>query len=180
MLDLRHRVTLAIKRNLLFAIRPFVGNRKYTIRYTKLLAHYGVDICPFGDCGFIATSVVFDRFDYTRIHIGRNVYLTHDVVLLVHDLSAVTAFNACGEVIDKGSFRNPADIYIGNNVFIGVRSVILPGTTIGDNVVIGVGSIVKGHIPSNTVWAGNPARMIETTQEYWEKLNTRGCFTEKQ
>lgn len=51
-------------------------------------------------------------------------------------------------------------IQIGNNVFIGMRALILKGVTIGDNVVIGAGSVVTKKIPSNSVYAGIPARRI--------------------
>ena len=57
-----------------------------------------------------------------------------------------------------------------------MRSIILPGTTIGDNVVIGAGSIVKGKIPSGTVWAGVPAKQITTVDKQYERLSSRGAF----
>lgn len=53
--------------------------------------------------------------------------------------------------------------------FLGQRCIILPGTRIGDNVIIGAGAVVHGNIPNNTVWAGNPAKMICTLFEYKEK-----------
>jgi acetyltransferase-like isoleucine patch superfamily enzyme len=59
-------------------------------------------------------------------------------------------------------------IRVGNNVFIGYGSIILPGVTIGDNVVIGAGSIVSRDIPSNSVAVGVPARVIKTIDEYRE------------
>lgn len=51
-------------------------------------------------------------------------------------------------------------IHIGNNVWIGAHSVVLPGVTIGDNAVVGAGSIVTRDIPANTVAFGNPCRVI--------------------
>jgi len=53
-----------------------------------------------------------------------------------------------------------ADVAIGNNVFIGANSTILPGAIINDNVVIGAGSVVKGELTPNGVYAGVPARLI--------------------
>jgi len=52
-------------------------------------------------------------------------------------------------------------IKIGNNVWIGMNSVILPGVKIGDNVIIGAGSVVTKDLPNNCVAAGNPAKVIK-------------------
>ena len=52
-------------------------------------------------------------------------------------------------------------ITIGNDVFIGAKSIILKGVTIGENSVIGAGSIVTKSVPANQIWAGNPAKFIK-------------------
>ena len=54
---------------------------------------------------------------------------------------------------------------IGNNVWIGGGSIILPGITIGDNTTIGAGSVVTKSIPDNCVAAGNPCRIIRKIEE---------------
>lgn len=56
-------------------------------------------------------------------------------------------------------------IHIGNNVWIGANSVILPGVNIGDNSVIGAGSIVTKDIPSNVIAVGNPCRVLREINE---------------
>lgn len=65
-------------------------------------------------------------------------------------------------------------ITIGENVFIGARSTILPGVTIGNRAIIAAGSIVSKSIPAGEVWGGVPAHFIMTTDEYAEKclMNT--------
>ena len=60
-------------------------------------------------------------------------------------------------------------IKIGRNCFIGCRSTILAGVTIGDNVIIGAGSVVNRDIPSNTVAAGVPCKVICTLEDYEKK-----------
>ena len=61
------------------------------------------------------------------------------------------------------------DIRIESNIFIGHKAIILPGTHIESNVIVGAGSVVKGRLISNNVYAGVPAKYICTTQEYFDK-----------
>lgn len=56
---------------------------------------------------------------------------------------------------------NSAPISIGNDVFIGARSIILKGVTIGDRSVIGAGSVVTKNVPADCIFAGNPAKEIK-------------------
>ena len=51
-------------------------------------------------------------------------------------------------------------ITIGDNVWLGGNTIVLPGVTIGDNVVIGAGSVVTKDIPSNVIAVGGPCRVI--------------------
>ena len=64
-------------------------------------------------------------------------------------------------------------VTIGNNVWIGANSVVLPGVTIGDNSVIGAGSVVTKDIPANVVAVGNPCKVMreigEHDKEYYYK-----------
>ena len=84
---------------------------------------------------------------YEKIQIGNDVMLGPNVLIYDqdHDYSLEV-----GGVKAMKFVTTP--ISIGNNVWIAANSVILRGTTIGDNVVIAAGSIVKGNIPSNTVY----------------------------
>lgn len=56
-------------------------------------------------------------------------------------------------------------IAIGDNVWIGSRSLILPGTTIGEGSVVSAASVVRGDIPPYTLVAGNPARTVRALKE---------------
>lgn len=172
-------VVKGLEKRLLFFLKKthLINERNFTNRYIRLLRKMGVDIADYDIDSFIAETVYLDSYDRHRIHIGKNVYLTNDVIILVHDQSAVTVYNSqhVGNE-NKGTLYAPGDVHIGNNVFIGMRSVILPGAVIGDNVVIGAGSIVKGRIPSGTVWAGVPAKQICTIDQQYVRLSARGVF----
>jgi len=54
----------------------------------------------------------------------------------------------------------PAPIVIGDNVWLGVNSIVLKGVTIGENTVIGANSVVTRDIPPNVIAAGNPCKVI--------------------
>jgi len=51
-------------------------------------------------------------------------------------------------------------VTIGNNVWLPARTIMLPNTSIGDNCVIGIGSIITKPIPSNSMAAGSPCRVL--------------------
>lgn len=56
-------------------------------------------------------------------------------------------------------------VYIKANVWIGANVIILPGVTINENCIIGAGSVVTKDIPSNCLYAGNPAKFIKKIYE---------------
>lgn len=70
-----------------------------------------------------------------------------------------------------------APIFVGNNVFIGLGAIILPGVQIGNNVVIGAGSVVTANVPDNSVVAGVPARRLSDIETYRRKSLARAVFT---
>ena len=70
----------------------------------------------------------------------------------------------CKNIIDQG--HNLAkDILLEEGCWISANSIILPGVTIGENAVVGAGSIVTKDIPPQTVYAGNPAKLIKVISE---------------
>lgn len=93
------------------------------------------------------------------ICIGDNVTLASGVYIIAHDASTKHFFNK----------SKVGGVEIGSNVFVGARSVILPNVHIGNNVVIGAGSCVAQNVESGTVVAGNPAKKIQTIEEFIEK-----------
>ena len=66
-----------------------------------------------------------------------------------------------------------APIIIGNDVYIGVRTLIMPGVRIGNRVVIGAGSIVTRDIPDNSVAVGVPARVIKSVDAYLQQMKKK-------
>lgn len=93
------------------------------------------------------------------ITIGDNVTFAPRVHILAHDASTKRFLG----------YTKIGLVNIGNNVFIGANSTVLPNVKIGDNCIIGAGCVVTKNIPGNSVVAGNPMRVICTYDEYMEK-----------
>ncbi|WP_304412471.1 acyltransferase [Butyrivibrio sp. WCD3002] len=110
------------------------------------------------------------------ISIGNDVRINENVILYTHDGGAWVLRHMYKDYNDVDMFGK---IKIGNNVHIGTRAIIMPGVEIGDNCIIGVGAIVTKSVPSNTIAAGIPARVIETIDEYVEKNKQRFLHTSK-
>ena len=115
----------------------------------KYLREQGVKIGE--DCRI--DSLLFSTEPYL-IEIGNKVSIANGSVLITHDAS-ITCFR--DEYPDSDLFGK---ILIGNNVFVGLNSMILPNTIIGNNCIIGAGSIVRGKFPDNSIIMGNPATRI--------------------
>ena len=94
------------------------------------------------------------------VSIGDRVTVTAGVQFITHDGSTWLLRD------DKGRRYRYAPIVIGNDVFIGGNSIILPGVKIGNRVVVGAGSVVNRSIPDNCVVAGVPARFIRTFDQF--------------
>jgi len=115
-------------------------------------------------------GVILDPSHVWHIHIGDNVTLVPRVHVLAHDASL------CYHL----GYARIGNVNIGNNVFVGAETVILPNVTIGDNSIIGANSTVSRDIPANVVAAGSPAKVICTLEEYLQKnrelMKNRPCY----
>jgi maltose O-acetyltransferase len=89
------------------------------------------------------------------IEIGDYATLSSRVEVLAHDASMRQGLG----------YTRIAKTVIGTRAYIGAGSVILPGVKIGDRAVIGAGSVVTRDVPPDVVAAGNPARVLRTTEE---------------
>ena len=89
--------------------------------------------------------------------IGNNVNVATEVLFMEHDI----IHRMLNKKFHTTKFKEKlGTIEIGNDVFIGARSIILYNTKIGNNVIIGAGSIVTKNIPDNSVAVGVPAKVI--------------------
>jgi len=127
---------------------------------TKQLVKRGLKVGK----NFDKTSLVTIDYGFCwLIEIGDNVTLAPRSIILAHDAS--TKMWLGKTKIGK--------VKIGNNVFVGANSVVLPNVTIGDNVVIGAGSVVASDIPSGVIAAGVPARPIMSSEDYITKMRNK-------
>lgn len=138
--------------------------------YNFLLRLMGVKMQ--GNPRYISTQVRFDDFD--KITLSERVVISEKVILLTHDYSVTTGLIAIGNT-PKTDIAFIKEIKIGNNVFIGMGAIIMPGTIINDNVVIGAGSVVRGEIPTDSIVIGNPSVIVGKLSEksilWQEKIN---------
>ena len=108
-------------------------------------------------------GVILDPGHCWLIEIGDNVTMAPRVHILCHDASTKQFLG----------YTKIGRVTIGDNVFIGAESVILPGICIGNNVVIGANSTVTHNVSDNSVVVGSPARVISTLDKYLEKEKQR-------
>lgn len=93
------------------------------------------------------------------ISVGDNVVFSQNVKVLAHDAST----NLVGPYTKVGL------VTIGDNVFVGANVTILCNVEIGNDVIIGAGSVVTCDIPANSIAAGNPARVIDSMENFRAK-----------
>ena len=89
------------------------------------------------------------QLDFTNprgIHIGDGTYVAFDSVIFAHDMSRVWH----------------TDTYVGANCFIGAQAIIMPGVRVGDECIVGSGAVVTKDVPSGSIVAGNPAKIIRS------------------
>lgn len=128
----------------------------------------------FGSMG--SNPFVGDNFhcDFGQnIHVGNNFHADYNCTML--DLAEIRIGDNCLIGPDVGIYTaghrlhpkgRTRDVYgmpitIGNDVWIGGHSTILPGVTVGDGAVIAAGSVVTKDVPARTLVGGNPAMLIK-------------------
>lgn len=132
------------ERNMISSIRTFIRH----VFVKSFMRFYYVTI--FGmqihKTAIISLKAKLDKTYPKGIKIGKYTGISGGVVILTHD-------HIIGNKVHKKTV-------IGNNVFIGVNAIILPGVIIGNNVIVSAGSVVKKNVPDNCIVEGNPAKVI--------------------
>lgn len=112
-----------------------------------------------GDGCRIFTNII--SREASLISIGDRVTISSHVELCTHDNAIIKAIPGKTDVVGP--------ITIGDDCFIGMRSILMYGVTLGDHCIVGAGAVVTHSFPPRTVIAGNPARAICTIDDYAEK-----------
>ena len=102
-----------------------------------------------GEKTFIGRDVYFDELTTDSIRVGKNCTITAGTKILCH------FFNTKDRCFYQGN------VTIGDNVFIGMNTLIIKPVSIGNNSIIGAGSVVTQDIPENVIAAGNPCKIIK-------------------
>ena len=101
------------------------------------------------------------RLNGVYIHAQKEIIIGNNCVIA----AGVNIIDSNGhelKSLDRTKGRDiPKEIYIEDNVWIGLNVIILKGTKIGKNSVVAAGSVVKGVFPENSLIAGNPAVQID-------------------
>lgn len=124
--------------------------------------------------GFEKNNVLFNYPEFgDRLIIGKFCAIASGVRFIMgpanHRISSVTTYpfhvfgGACAERTPPHMDQLPrkGDTVIGNDVWIGRESVILPGVKIGDGAIVAACSVVSRDIPPYAVFGGNPARLVK-------------------
>lgn len=135
--------------------------------FNEILKKHDIDVGE-NTVFYGADSIITDVQRPWLIKIGAYTKITQGTVILSHDYSRSVLRRKYGDLLCEARTTE-----IGNNVFIGMNSIILMGTHIGDNVIVGAGSVVSGKIPDNVVVAGNPARVVRTLDEHYQIRKSR-------
>ena len=132
-------------------------------RLIKRLRRAGVEIgegCVFRD----PRSTTIDLTRPSLIRFGNHVDVNVRFTIMTHDFASGVFLHHKKQLINSSG-----EVHLGNNIYCGRDVTILKGVHIGDNCVIGLGSVVMHDIPSNSVVAGCPARVISSLEDYYQK-----------
>jgi acetyltransferase-like isoleucine patch superfamily enzyme len=139
-----------IKINTRFSANP-IGGQTFTSFYVAENAQLTIG----KNVGISNSSIV----SFSRIVIEDNVLIGGDCKIFDTDFHSINP--EIRNSPNDTSYKS-MPVTIKRGAFIGAASIILKGVVIGENSVIGAGSIVTKSVPANEIWAGNPAKFINT------------------
>ncbi len=147
-----------IRKILKIVLLKIVNNNTRADLLKKEGVRMGYNCQVFNRCSFGSEPYLIQFGNYVKVTSGCE-FITHDGgIEVLRNLKGLKDADKFGRIV------------VGNNVFFGNNCTVLPGVTIGNNVVIGACSLVNKDIPDNCVAAGVPAKVIETIDEYYEKV----------
>jgi acetyltransferase-like isoleucine patch superfamily enzyme len=111
-------------------------------------------------CRFYSLNIAAEA---ELVEIGNGVIVSGDVMFVTHDGAVFTALERFPNVnCHYGRIR------VGNDCFLGIRAIIMPGVELGHNCVVAAGAVVMDSFAPNSVIAGNPAKYVCPTSIYLE------------
>lgn len=127
------------------------------------------DLYPQHDIGehSYGSPEILEWGEGSRLVIGKYCSIASGVLILLGgehraDWATTYPFPTAWDVARQysGHPQSKGDVSIGNDVWIGARTIILSGITIGDGACIGAGSVVTSDVPAYTIAAGNPCHRL--------------------
>ena len=130
----------------------------------KFLAHVGKDVNIEKGAVITSTMEIGDRSGVginAKIHgkviIGNDVMMGPDCIIYTKN----HAFSNTNIPMNKQGFSEEKPVFIGDDVWIGGRVIILPGVHVGNGAIIGAGAVVTKDVPEYAIVGGNPAKVIK-------------------
>lgn len=120
-----------------------------------------------GDVSIYGSSRTMFGSEPFMITLGDNVHICSEVMFITHDGSTLPARKRWPDL------ELAAPITVGDDSFIGVRAIILPGVNIGRDCIVGAGSVVTTSVPDGSVVAGNPAKVIARQRDWLSRATAR-------
>lgn len=136
------------------AYKPAAYARRIGVNVRGKVTIYGSSYAMFSSEPYLVT-------------LGDNVFISINAHFVCHDGSTLPFRREIPDLELAG------EIKVGNNVFIGMGALILPNVEIGDNCIVGANSVVTKSVPDGTIVAGNPARVIGSTEDFLQRAQAK-------